>query len=85
MNTTTAPAAPFTFNGQHPAKATETGPQAVTIRVNRNAKAVHISSLRADGAVNFPLCGAPGNTPAAFRAFRPVVVDEAVTCKRCAK
>jgi hypothetical protein len=57
----------------------------VSIRVNRNAAAVHSSTQREDGDIDFPACGAPGNTPAAFRAFRPVIVDADVTCKRCAK
>lgn len=57
----------------------------VTIRVNRNANAVHIATVDTEGAIQFPLCGAPGNTPAAFRAFRPVTVDAEPTCKRCIK
>jgi len=56
-----------------------------TIRINRNAAAVHTSTVSAEGTIDFPACGAPGNTPAAYRAFRPVVVAEAVTCKRCLK
>jgi hypothetical protein len=57
----------------------------ISIRVNGTAKAVHVSSKRDDGLIDFPLCGAPGNTPAAARAFRPVETDDAVTCKRCIK
>lgn len=59
--------------------------QPVHIRVNRNAAAVHLSTRDDQGRIDFPKCGAPGNTPAAFRAFRPVVVEDAVTCKRCAR
>lgn len=57
----------------------------VNIRVNANAKAIHRATQHADGRIEMPACGAPGNTPAAYRAFRPVVVTEAVTCKRCAR
>ena len=57
----------------------------VNIRVNRNTAAVHRSRMVDSERIDFPVCGAPGNTPAAYRSFRPVVTDEAVTCKRCAK
>lgn len=57
----------------------------VTIRVNRGTKAVHLSERRTDGRINFPLCGAPGYTVAAQRAFRPVTVTESATCPRCIK
>jgi hypothetical protein len=60
-------------------------PIPANIRVNRSAAAVHRATVNPDGSINFPRCGAPGNTPAAFRAFRPVVVTDAVTCKRCSR
>jgi hypothetical protein len=64
---------------------TTTNPNPIQVRVNRSAAAVHSSTQDPDGVINFPMCGAPGNTPAAFRAWRPVVVQEPVTCKRCQK
>jgi hypothetical protein len=56
----------------------------VSIRINRTAAAVHLST-QTDGRIDFPVCGAPGNTPRAYAAFRPFVVSDAPTCKRCLK
>jgi hypothetical protein len=57
----------------------------IKIVTSSTARAVHISTQREDGTIDFPICGAPGNTPDAARKFRPQIVhdDIDVTCKRC--
>jgi hypothetical protein len=62
-----------------------TTPAPVNVRINARAAAVHLSTRDEAGRIDFPLCGAPGNTPRAYAAFRPVVVTDAPTCKRCLK
>jgi hypothetical protein len=57
----------------------------VRIRINTRAAAVHLSTRDEAGRIDFPACGAPGNTVRAYAAFRPVVVTDAPTCKRCLK
>jgi len=62
-------------------------PIPVLIRTSRTAAAIHRSTVMPDGRISMPACGAPGNTPAAYRNFRPVIVTDAAapTCKRCAR
>lgn len=55
-----------------------------TIKINAHAELVHITrGIDAEGVINYPLCGAPGNTPGRARTFKPVIVEGPATCKRC--
>lgn len=56
------------------------------IKINQHAAIVHITkTIDENGVIDYPLCGAPGNTISRAKNFSPVIVDKTPTCKRCLK